>query len=447
MAISFGGLASGLDSQTIINGLMQAERVPLNRLQSQVQLVNGAKDGLQAFMGKVSALLASATTLSTPTGYTSVTSTSSSTAISPSATGGAQPASYSIDVLALAHEQRTRSDTFASGTTALGQSGTLGIKIGAGAQVNVTINATDDLATVATNINSSGARVSASVLFDGSQYRLLVRGLDSGASNSIALTESGTTLGLSTPANTYQAATDAHIKVDGIDVTRSTNLVSGAIPGVSFALSDLTTTTAKLTVASDPGALTTKLQSFVSAYNDVVSSAHVTAGYGTLKASNSRLAGDSTIRTTLERVSRAFGDTVAGTSGKYQSFASVGLSSTRDGSITLDTVKLSAALQDDPTAVSKLFIVDPSIGATGGMGRLKTTIDALMTGNSAPLQTRLDAFGTESTRLGNDVTRETDRMTATETALKKKFSDLEVRISQIKSSLSGLSALGINTTG
>ena len=62
-------------------------------------------------------------------------------------------------------------------------------------------------------------------------YRLQLQGLDTGAANTVNVTEGGSVaLGLSNSANVVQVAQDAHLKVDGLDVTRSTELGRGCDP-------------------------------------------------------------------------------------------------------------------------------------------------------------------------------------------------------------------------
>lgn len=441
MSITFGGLASNLDTNAIVTGLMAAQRVPLDQLTARQTLVSGAADSLTSFMSNVSALRAAAKTLADPAGFSSFTSTSSDPGVVASSSAGAQAGSYSVQVTALAHEQRTKSDPQSSSTSGLGMAGTLSLQVGAGTQYDIAITATDSLTSIAAKITTSGARATASVLYDGSQYRLLVRGLDTGAANSIALTENGTTLGLDTPANTYQGATDSSVDVDGIPVTRSTNLVVGVLPGMSLALTKLMAAAGTVTVAPDPAGLATKINAMVTTYNSVVSSAHFAAGYGSIKASNSVLAGDSTIRSTLDKLSRTLSNNVPGTTGKYTTLSSVGLHLTSDGSLQLDKDKLATALAADPQAVNRLFVTDPTVGATGAMGLLTTAIDSFTATPTSILTGRVASLRSQATKLSDDVTRLTALDDAYEVMLRNQFTQLELTISGIKSQSNALASL------
>ena len=441
MPITFGGLASNLDTNAIITGLAKAQRIPLNALNARQAQVSSAAGSLTSFMASVTALQTAAATLSTPTGLSSLAATSTDGGVVVSAGAGAQPGSYSVDVISLAKETRIKSDTQSSSSAGLGMSGSLSVQIGAGSAVPIAINGSDSLTDIAAKITGSGARVTASVMYDGSQYRLLVRGLDTGDASNVTIAESGTALGLDTPANTYQISADSHVKVDNIPVSRSTNLIVGVLPGISFALSKPTTTTATATIAADPTAMATKIGSLVTAFNAVVSSAHFTAGYGTVQASNSVLAGDSAIRSTLDRLSRVIGDKVAGTTGKYTTLSSIGLHLAKDGSIQLDQARLTTALGADPGAISRLFVTDLTAGTTGAMSRLATTIDLLVTGKTSTLGSRQGSLTAQASRLSDDSIKLTAQDDAYEASLRNQFTQLELTMSDIKAQNSSLASL------
>src|SRR6185436_19432299 len=86
----------------------------------------------------------------------------------------------------------------------------------------------------------AGLGLSATVVYDGSNYRLVLNGNQTGQSNAINITDTSG-LGLGVAANTVQAAQDAVVRVDNIQVTSSTNTVTGIIPGVTLRLTGLST--------------------------------------------------------------------------------------------------------------------------------------------------------------------------------------------------------------
>ncbi|MEQ9323630.1 MAG: flagellar cap protein FliD N-terminal domain-containing protein, partial [Polyangiaceae bacterium] len=200
--INFGGLATGIDTQSLISGLMAAERIPLQRLQSKQKDLTGAKDKLSDILSKFSEVGKAAKELSDATGFGSFAAESSSEGLIATASTPQGEGSFSLVVNQMAKAQRSHSNGMASSTGALGQSGTMSITVGGDAQIDITVDATDSLTDVAAKINASGARTNASVVFDGTDYHLMVQGTDTGAQN--AVTFSGLTMGLD--ANTLTAA-------------------------------------------------------------------------------------------------------------------------------------------------------------------------------------------------------------------------------------------------
>ena len=435
-ANSLTGVGSGIDTSALITGLVNADSGKLNALKTKQTSTQSAISTLSDISSTLGNLQTAVDALTTSTGVGSYSGTSSSPAIVVSTTGNALPGSYSMSVTQLAREQRTYSSTQASPSTALGMAGTLGIQIGS-KTTNVNIASTDTLDQIATKINAAGARAGASVFFDGTNYRLQLRGLDTGKGNAIAFTQTGFDLGLNVAANTVQKAQNSIVKIDGFDVERSTNQVVGAIQGVTLALTAQTTTPVDVTVASNPSGLETKIQSIVSAYNSVLSKINTAAGHGSTKASNTLLASDSTLRGITNRLSSTL-QTVSGSS-KYNTLGSVGLSLQKDGTLALDSSKLEAALSADSASVSTLFAGNSS--ATGVMTSLSKAIAAynqtgtgLLTQHTSNLQARITGYT-------DHINREQDRLTQYQTLLQKQFTQMDTTVTSNNSDLNYLLSL------
>lgn len=439
MSITISGLASGLDVNAIIDGLVKAESVPLTSLKTKQSQVQAASTTITSIQTKLGALRAAATALADPVQFSSYAATSSDSAVVASVSGAPTKASYDITVDSIAAEQRTYSDLQDSATDALAMAGTLTIQAGAAAGVDVNVVAGDSLSAIASKINSSGARVSASVLYDGTKYRLQVRGADTGEANAVNFTESGFSLGLSSyDAATDQKAADAKIHIDGIEVKRSTNQLVGVIPGVTLAVTKKTTSAATIAVSQDPAALANKIGALVKAYNDVVTTSHTASGYGQSTASNPMLAGDGALRGMLDKLQRVIGSPVTGASGKYSTMLAVGLESNRDGTLTLNQTKLNAAIAADPTSVSKLFVVDAKTASTGAMGTMQTVIDSLTVGKYAALQNRIDALDARSRDMDAQSAAIQRRIDGYQAKLQAQFSALEKIMTQTKTQTAAL---------
>lgn len=441
MSIQLSGLG-GFDSASLVSQLVDVANKPLRDIDAKKALVDNASSTLTTFSNRLSTLKANATALSTASGFTSMAATSSDPAIVPSVTGAASASSYTINVTQLAKAQKTRSDSQVSATTALGQAGTFSITVGGGQEYSVTVAATDTLADLATKIGQSGARVNAGIINTGSGYRLSIQGIDTGAANSVTFGQTGSvSLGFEKPENAVEAAQDALLTVDGLAISRPTNQITEAIPGVTLALTKTTTTPATLSLAGDSASLKTKIQGFVSAYNDIVNAGHTASGYGSQKATNSVLRADPAIRRSLDRIAQIASGQVAGTSANYKSLSSVGISLSRDGIMSFDATKLDAALAKDPGAVQKLFITDSASGATGMMKTLADAVSDLITGDGAAVKNRIDALGRQSRTLVDSRAAKEARVAKYEAQLKRQFSNLDLAMAKYQSMASQISSL------
>jgi flagellar hook-associated protein 2 len=442
--VTFSGLSSGIDTQSIVASLVAIQQAPLNALTAQDTAYSTASTDLSSFMSGLSSLDTLVGGLADPIQFASFAATSSDPSVVASVTGSPTAGSYSVQVTSLAQQQQTESGTQTSSTGALGLDENIGIQVGGSPAVDVSVSPTDSLADIASNINLAGAGVTASVLYDGSQYRLVVAGLSTGVANAITFNETGgagQNLGLATPKNTFQPATDAAMTVDGISVTRPTNQVTGVIPGVTMALTNTMTAPATVSVAPSTAALTTQIQGFVSAYNAVVTAAHTLAGFGSASASDPLLAGDQSIRSTLDQLSSIVGQEVPGTSGDYTTLGSVGISMGEDGTLTLNTSTLASAVEADPQGVSQLFTTNAATGATGVMGTLKTALDALTTGADSPIQEEVTNFGKEVTTNQAQATAMQARITAYQTQLQAQFTQMEIAMSEATAEANSMTSL------
>ncbi len=189
--ISFGGLSSGIDTDSIISRLLQLEALPLQQYQARLSDVQTEQSILGDFKSKLQALSSAASTLNSSFTFGLVKGTSSATDVA-SITGSATAPTgiYNLTVTKLAQAHKISSAAQTDTTSALNQSGTMVVdgKV-------VTIVATDTLTTIAQKINSAGAPVTASII-DGGTGRayLTLAATNSGVTNKIQIADmSGST--------------------------------------------------------------------------------------------------------------------------------------------------------------------------------------------------------------------------------------------------------------
>jgi flagellar hook-associated protein 2 len=433
MGVTFTGLSSGIDSAALVTQLVSAERAPAGVIAQKQSDLNTHKSIINSLSSALSAMNAAVLNMNQPSELQPRTVTSSDSRVTAATSSGAAATVHGVRVQQLARGQITSSREFASADA--GALGTGNLKITTGA-TSKTINytSTDSLASIATKINDAGAGASASVLFDGTSYRLMVAATATGTANAPAFVDGGDGLGLASPDNVKVPARDAIATIDGVQVTRSTNVISDAVGGMTFTLvsphpaDDLDASTS-VTVALDTEGLAGKLEKLVSSYNTVNAALHNQLDYsGTRKGTNT-LFGDSTLRQLQGALSKVMSDGYGDTN-----LGGVGLTRGKDGSLTLDKTKLSEALAKNSDAVSALFV-------GGGFAAAMTKMTESYTrASDGLLATKTRSFTDRSTALQSQADNINRRADMLKTKLEAQFNALETAMTKLKGQSSFLSA-------
>ncbi len=353
---SFGGLATGLDTNAIVAQLVAIRRQPIVRLEEQKSFYQLQSTALTDLETKLEALQTAVKALDTPNEFGSLSASSSDTSLlTASATSLANPGTFDIVITSLARYQKDISQGYSSSSDNVG-TGSITITVnGEDTQIDLT-EPTNSLSDLRDAINDAGAGVYASLLNDGSDttpYRLILTAADSGLDGAFTADLSGLSGG-TTPVLTNQtAAADASLSIDGIDITASSNIINDAVTGMTFNLLDAdAASTVTVTVDIDDVAITDKVQTLVDSYNDLFAFIDAQGeGGGTLR-------GDNTLRTVRDRIRNLF--TVAldeeTSSGDYRILAQVGITQGVDGQLEFDTTEFSTALGEDFASVRDLFV-------------------------------------------------------------------------------------------
>ena len=117
-SITFGGLASGLDTDSIITALMNVEKKPLTKLENDKTYLNTRLKAFADFNTKLKSFESSFKALNSTDQFRSYSATATSAEFfSLKATSTAKAGSYNIEVVNLARVQKTASVGYASPTT------------------------------------------------------------------------------------------------------------------------------------------------------------------------------------------------------------------------------------------------------------------------------------------------------------------------------------------
>jgi len=440
--VSFPSIGSSMDVQSIINAYVSAESVNQSNMKQRATDLQSASTNISNISTTLSSLSSALSDLTDARSVQSYAVSSSGGEVAASITGSVQPGSYSVEVVDTAKEYRAYSATNASSATdAANISGVLQIAVGTGGPASVTIGASDSLNTIVGKINSSGLRVAASTFYDGTNYRIQLRGLDTGNDNQVKL--SGLDLGFGDTGNLIQQAADAHVKIDGQDVYSSSNQINGAISGVTLAVSARTTSPQTVSIKADAQGLVSKVQAMVTAYNAVISKVHTTAGYGTTAAAVANLSGDSTLRSLTDALSDTILDTVS-TGTNYQTLGSLGINLQKDGTLSLDNATLTKAVTSDSASV--ISVLAGAGTGKGVMDLMSSVAQSFDEAGSGILAKKVETLTGQVKVWNANVDSEQARIDNYTTLLQKQFTAMTNSISASKSMGDYLSAIfGTNT--
>ena len=439
-AVTFAGLSSGLDTASLVNQLVAAERSRANALASQQSDISTQKGIVSSLSTALAAFGTAARGMDVASELQPRTATSSDNRVTVAASSGAAATAHEVVVGQLARGQITSSRTFASAEAGVLGAGSLSITVGE-ATKSIDYDSTDSLADIATKINNAGAGASASVLFDGTSYRLMVAASATGTAAAPTFTDGGDGLDLSNAENIKVEARDAIATIDGIEVTRGSNVIADAVAGLTFTLVSphaVTDAPSTISVTQDSTSLKDKLKAIVSAYNTVNSALHAQLDYTGTKKGTNTLFGDSTLRQLQgalgSMMSAGYGATEPDEIGQF-TIGGIGLTRAKDGSLTLDEAKLNTALSTNPGAVADLFV-------TGGFATAVTKLtDSYTRAGDGILASKTRGLSDRSAVLQTQADQINTRADALKVQLEAQFAALEAAMTKLRSQSSFLTSV------
>lgn len=424
---SISGLASGLDTATIVDQLMQLEAAPQTRLQSRVNSEKSLLTTLQGLNTKTTLLGGKAETLAKPATWAPLTATSSSGNVVATTSTGAGPTRLSITIGSVARSHQLGfADTAGLTDQVTGASTTVRLDRldGTGLDLETGDGTLSGLAAAINDAgNATGLRASLVKVAEGG-YRLLVESATTGAASDFALTAADGSALLGGAA--VRAGTDAALDLGlGITVTSPTNTFTDVLPGVSLTLGAGATAgeTATVTVARDTGKLTTAVAGLVDAVNGLLSDIDSQTAFNAATSSAGRLAGDSTVRS----LRSALLNSVYPADGT--SLAALGIEVTRDGKLKLDSAKLAAAYEADPEGVAARFNSTGNGFAQRVADVAKTASDTVTGTLSSAIQGRQSSI----TRMQDSIGDWDNRLELRRTTLQRQFTALETALGAMTS--------------
>jgi flagellar hook-associated protein 2 len=444
--LSLSGLASGVDTASIVDQLMALERQKLTTIGYRKAAVTGQQDALKEVASKLSSLKDAALALSTETTWTQKQTVESSdptrVAVSLMAGAGIGGQSISVDRLASSAQRRfnfTGAAFDAQGKTTSAETITLAYADGSSpATINLDAGATKQQIADAINAKTTGPAVAAVVKDANGVEQLYLSARKTGkdsdftASFSAAAAEDGTFVRAT--GDDLQAA--YRIGAGGQQLS-SSNVVENAIPGVRITLKGVTAAPATVNVsepALDRDAIKTKVKAFVDAYNAVVDTTRsklteqsVRNPTSEFQAARGQLFGDSGMTAMLSRLRQDMASVVTATGINDLGDLGIGIpkatgtssADAKAGKLVLDDAKLTAALDSDFTAVKSFLSTFSKDVETFVKGQ---------TGGSGIIDDRIKSGDRQNKRIQDQLDKANERIDAREKRLKAQFAAMEAAL-------------------
>ncbi len=403
--IAIDGLITGIDTETIIEGLLDIQKTQIDRLgirRRDIEAKQAAYDSLEVQLASFNTI---ADQLSRPQsnvfGARGVT-VSDESALFAVAKTDASIGTYQIHVDALARAHQVASAGFSDADAEI-TLGTLDIQVGDGDLKTVTIDAENStIQGLANSINSADAGVSATLVNDGSTggrpYRLLLTAEKTGADNEIVITNNLAASGGTAVQPTFdfgnpvQAATDSQVRLGSgpgaLTVQNETNEINDLIQGVTLDLlaADVNQEI-QIRVGQNTEPATTAVNDLVDTYNSIVTFIDDLVRFNPDTDQAGLLIGDRAITDIQNDIRSAVLDVVPGLDGDSNRLSVLGISINNQGKLTVNATRLEEVLSGRVEEITQsdlkeLFAqnhTNADLNAPAGIGtRLGRIIDRLI---------------------------------------------------------------------
>jgi len=431
----------GLDVSSLVTQLLSQKSGQVTTWQNEQTTFQLQAGALQSINSDLSALATAVTALSDPLGaLTAQVATSSDTSVlTATATTSAPAGQHNIVVSNLATQGLIYADAIAGGANVSilpqGQTtGDLKLQIGGAggtsADIQITAGSNDTLATLASSINSLSTTnhwgITASVVSDATGARLSIVSQATGTPGALAITTNTTSLNFNAPVG----GTNASLTVDGTPYQYTSNAIpAGAIPGVTLNLASAApNSTVQVTVGPDVQQATDAINTFVSAYNKVITDINQQFAVNPATDSQGPLGSDSALRSLQTNLMADITYSVSGNSGLVN-LAALGINMNDDGTLTAGTTPsgqtLSQVLTANPAAFQNFF---QNASSTGFANQFHTSLTNLTDPTLGLLNVDLAQNKTMQQSVADNINNFETQLTAQQNQLTKQLSQVNATL-------------------
>lgn len=450
-SISSLGAGTNLGLSTLYDNLQTAEQTKLTPITTQQTSYKAKLTAWNVVQTSLTKLQTATDALKNTSSIAQAKVSSTNTAFSASLANNATAGTYSVEVNKLAAAQSLLSPKVASKDTDLGDNSMSSRTITIsqpGQKDPMTVTLASDktsLADVRDAINAKQGSVTASIIkADDNSYYLSLTSRDSGTTNKMTVSTDDAALaqyisydesGASSAMTEQVKASDAVVKINGIEITRSSNTITDAPEGVTLNLTKTNTGNPEtLTVVKDNQPMVDAIQAFVDAYNSLQTTitnqtkyTSVDQGSGTQDTSNGDLLGDGTLRSIQTQLRSKLSSSQGGNLGLL---SQLGVTQDLTGKLTVDSTKLNKALNEKSADVVSFLSGD---GKTTGFATETSNLLKTMLGNDGSVKSATDGINKTLKNLSEEYDRVNAQITATMARYKTQFTSLSQLVSQMDS--------------
>jgi len=445
---ALGSTGGGIDVTSAVNQILDADRAGERQWQSQQQSIAQQTAALNQLSSQASSLTDSLDSLQDPLGAlmsSNITSTQPGV-VSATAAAGTAAGSHVVVVQNLAATAAWYSDSVANGSTPFAP-GSFDLTIGSGSSQTTTtiavgngVNTPSDLVNY---INGLNLGVTASVVSDANGARVALVANASGSASDFTIQPTPNT---SSASMFTRAATgvNASLTVDGVPISSTNNTVTGVINGVTLNLNSQSPgSEVVLTIGADAASAAQAINTFVSAYNSLVADVSSQFVYDSTNKTSGPLSGDSTVRLLQSSLLATPG--YSASSGTMTTLGSLGITMNDDGTLTVNSSALTAALQNNPSAV-QAFFQGPS--SNGFAASLKNALSMFTDTSQGAFTVDLNSLSAENTDLQNQINDYEDYLSGVQANLTAEYNQANILLLQMPGQQKQIDAmLGNNSTG
>lgn len=488
-AITIPGFVTGINSKALIKASLEQEQLPIDRMNGKLKLNSKRATLISSMRSALQSLNASIKDLGKSFNLRTVTSSDPNNTFVTATASGAATGTYDVIVSQIASRARlTSSNPVSSAAANLG--GTLNPSTNTynyvitntdGKQTTVSLDAAHNTLTGlrdAINANSSTSGVNATIVQSTiGNFNLVVSANNTGLGASTSADpaniyikgNTNNALGFSDSGSgtvSSVSAQNAKFSINGLSMERASNVVTDAVDGMTFTLKAFDSTkTTTISVSLDQKGITAAMNEVVNKYNafykiykdnaftraerekdksgpiptdpNANNSSSIDPTQKKMLGEDGVLAGDTTVRNLIYQAQSAFMSIPTGlsTSNAFQSLASLGLKTNRDGTMSLDTATFQNAINTDVVSASNL------VSAVGTS--FQTFVNKAAGFSNGGVASILKDIDSQNQQLRRQISNAVTRMDKHKAMLENQYANMEATVGQLNGVLSSLGNLNI----